>query len=804
MKFSLRGAFNHVYLKGTDAVLKTSTPTYENILENGANVIPEGKRSCIVRAPRAGSFYILQFTKNADIPPEIFRAVDRLKYAKTADDVRAQLHRITAATTSPLPNVNYRSKIHRGGTMLHAAAAAYDVRNPALLPQGLMASILSVTGLDTSVRNKSGQTALHIAAKAGSLEAVDALLDTNQELHAIRDNDGKTAFEAAVSPGGRAAAVRQRLYDRYPRVYDSWKPTALKEAIVNPRRFNLAEIRNLLANKKLDINYRFPDVGGKTLLHMAVDSLASVNLDLDNLAHGRELVKLLLNYPGVDPNMQDDQGRTVLHHAASHTSNAALNLLSQFEGIDFNIKDAQGRTPLLYALSQYSESEENNNAIPVNILVSTPSVSLDDVDDLGMGILHHAARSRFPVTDRFVASIIPEANRVDHSNRSPVHHAVEANSRDFLRIAIENEDRINLNIPDQRGWTPLHMAVVYNRPELVDDLLNSNSVIANSRDHNNLTPLHLAIRNGLHESLDTLLRHDRVNVNLPFPSGEAPLHLAIKDNLDNLADRLLRRRDLDLDARESNGRNPMHYAAAYGREKTLRQLAAIYDGTLNSYDSNSCTPLHLAVQNTSLSPDLLRTLLSGPLVNPNIGDSTGLTPLHLAVAGRMPERIHLLATNPKVNPNTLDNKSRTPLHHGVLGNSAAVLNSLLESGRIDVNSYDVHHETPLHLALKQESSTALDILLRSHGIDVNARDANGATPLHFVAGVGRLDIIERLLACSDIQVNLQGPLGRTALHCAVSEGREDIVEKLLGHSAISTNLQDANGQTPLHLEPVMN
>ena len=99
----------------------------------------------------------------------------------------------------------------------------------------------------------------------------------------------------------------------------------------------LKEVRRALANGA-DVNERDEY---RTILMEAVR---------DN---NEPLVSLLLQQPGIQVNAEDFEGRTALHHAAFHCSGTkgrkVIKLLLNFPGIDTEITDNTGITPLMLA-----------------------------------------------------------------------------------------------------------------------------------------------------------------------------------------------------------------------------------------------------------------------------------------------------------------------------------------------------------------------------------------------------------------------------------------------------------------------
>jgi ankyrin repeat protein len=56
--------------------------------------------------------------------------------------------------------------------------------------------------------------------------------------------------------------------------------------------------------------------------------------------------KTLLENHGVDPNLQDDKGSSLLHEAVLHRSDLIVKMLVEKEEVDVNARNKRGQTPL--------------------------------------------------------------------------------------------------------------------------------------------------------------------------------------------------------------------------------------------------------------------------------------------------------------------------------------------------------------------------------------------------------------------------------------------------------------------------
>jgi len=150
---------------------------------------------------------------------------------------------------------------------------------------------------------------IHIAAKAGNLEKVKALLNANPDLVNSKDTASYTEFSYKGQTPLHWAA-----YENHTNVVE------------------------LLLVSKADVNAR--DSFNKTPLFYA--------------ASDPDVVKLLLANKA-DVNAKDNSGRTPLHEAAIHGHKDVAELLLAYKA-DVNATNNAGKTPLFFAV-QYNRKD---------------------------------------------------------------------------------------------------------------------------------------------------------------------------------------------------------------------------------------------------------------------------------------------------------------------------------------------------------------------------------------------------------------------------------------------------------------
>lgn len=159
-----------------------------------------------------------------------------------------------------------------------------------------------------NIRNKKGNTPIHLALLNFDLDCIDLLIKKNVRLD-IKNKKYKTALDYAVQPN--------RYYKNFTPLHKAAKLG--KRAIV--KRF---------LDHKVDPDLK--DHRGKTLLHYACNTKDT------KIAH-------ILLASGADPNCQDDKNETPLNQAVLLRNLELVQLLLAYRA-NPNIKGKKGCTPL--------------------------------------------------------------------------------------------------------------------------------------------------------------------------------------------------------------------------------------------------------------------------------------------------------------------------------------------------------------------------------------------------------------------------------------------------------------------------
>lgn len=277
-----------------------------------------------------------------------------------------------------------------------------------------------------------------------------------------------------------------------------------------------------------------------------------------------EIVKFLLEQVQIDPNIQEVNGTSALHHAAQAGLSRIVRLLLTNETTNVNLQDKLGRTPLVAAVKRhYPPLGKRFEVVKVMLEFSSfqvestvNSASTRDFDSL----THN-------VTD--TPESPPELMRLDLNvkdcqGRSALSHAAELCPANVVEMLLEKH-QIDVNSRCEFGMTPLSYAVLFRNLEATAVLLKTNQVDIDSRNNKGRSPLSYAAEFGQLEAIDMLLKTSKVDIDSRDNRGKSPLYYAAGAGRQEAVDMLLKTNMIDNNSRDNDGSIPLPHAAGAGR-----------------------------------------------------------------------------------------------------------------------------------------------------------------------------------------------------------------------------------------------
>jgi ankyrin repeat protein len=204
---------------------------------------------------------------------------------------------------------------------------------------------------------------------------------------------------------------------------------------------------------------------------------------------------------------------------------------------------------------------KQGDVMKVAAMVKDDPSLLNDTDEQGLGPYTVARYSR---QDEVAKLLLDKGAKLD------IFAACMAGVRERV-VELLAADRGLVNSYSHDGWTPLHLAAFFGRPEIAD-ILVANGADVNARSKNEMrnTPLHAAVAGKRPGVASVLLGHGAA-VNATQHGGWTALHSAAQND-DFEAVQLLLSLGADVKARADNNQTALDLALTKGHASIVQLL----------------------------------------------------------------------------------------------------------------------------------------------------------------------------------------------------------------------------------------
>lgn len=451
--------------------------------------------------------------------------------------------------------IDLKSRDNAGNTLLHLAlmkGANVDI-----------IKLLLVKGTPFNQKNIDGDIPLHIAIRTRQEEASRLLIDTDSDLF-VENKKGETPIVLALATQwGDPTWLAQ---DKFLKARDAAGNTPLHFAV----QYNLtAAAQNLITLKaETDVKNHL----GRTPLHVAIiynnkemlDLLLSNGVDgsvRDNAGNSAyhyvvlnnriDLIPYLVKYK-LDYNVANTYGKTPLHEAVSYKRNQIVDMLLK-QGADVTIRDNWGRQPL-------HDAVKAGNIEGIQMLIAS-GAPIGERDNAGNTPLHHAIKEKYEVVSRYLLNIGSDVYAVNKENMSPLSMALLD-----PKVTEWFIDKSILSSVDNKGRSPLHIAIEEKSPEAIVQILVKKEAELDKKDMEGNTPLHYALNNGNYGAAKVIVNAG-ADIFIRNKDGMSPLYIAMSKGTEIL-DWLIT--DYNINLCDNQGNTPLHIAA-------IKKDSYIYD-----------------------------------------------------------------------------------------------------------------------------------------------------------------------------------------------------------------------------------
>ncbi len=363
---------------------------------------------------------------------------------------------------------------------------------------------------------------------------------------------------------------------------------------------------------------------------------------------------------------------------------------------------------------------------------------------------------------------------------------MRSDRRDVVATLLNS--KVNVNVPDRQGRTPLRWAVEFHRQPMAEVLLEKGAD-ANAKDASGITPLQWAARNGRTDFAKLLLNKGAtLDIFIAAALGDA-----------GSVEKFLNENPVLAKSTDKDGATPLPWAVETDQPDTMKLLLAA-GADVNARNHEQKTPLLWAQEADQV--DAMKLLLANK-ADVNAVDKEGFTALHRAVMQAHRDAVQLLLAS-GAGVNAKDAQQKTPLHWAAQSGLKEITQLVL-ANHAEVNATDTQGLTPLQVAVHFEREEVAELLankgatvdifsaaalgnvdrvtklLKTNPKLATERDRDGSTALHWAAREGRKAVAEVLLA-KGADVNVKGESSLTPVQLAAAEGHEDLVELLRRHT----------------------
>ena len=653
---------------------------------------------------------------------------------------------------------------NEGNTVLHIAAKIDDEE---------LVTYFIFKGADPELKNRDGDTALHVAIKNNSKRAAKALSAVSESLFS-RDSEGITALDRGLYSD-----------DEYYDIFITTKAGELRDVegqtIVHyfVRTKNLKGIQQCI-NKGIPISVL--DDNGKTPLDVAFENLDDeeyVEIAAELIMGGADEVATDFAYfqdamLARNVNSRFDDGQTPLHLAAILGHNAIAKYLLE-NNADTSVQDSSGATPL-------HEAVRYGNVEIVKALLNS-GANVNARDNLGktpaMLIL---PKEKTAELYKLLISFRADLTQKDMFGDTVLHTASMLNvGADTFSILIDAGADVDAR--NKEGVTPLAIAVQKNDLETVK-LLTAAGADIHTQDTNGNSPLSIALA-GSAEMLEAVVNER--NASSTDSNGNTPLHLALICDAPLSKIQYMISLMKDVNTRNKDGNSALFLSILKNRQK-VGELLLAKNADIFSTNTNNNSPLRLALKYGGSVQDWL---ITSKTIKQK--DGTGNTVLHYAAEWQYKDAISgLVMKGADISAKNANGES--PLFSAVKTNNPDIIQTVVDCGA-DIKARDNLGSTAMHTAVRWDAPASIDKLL-ALGINVNAQNTSGKSPLAEAVIAGKFEIAKQLLAAG-ADANTSDSNGVTVLMDAIRGCSKDSVKLLLSYGA-NPNVQEVNGRNAYH------
>jgi len=396
---------------------------------------------------------------------------------------------------------------------------------------------------------------------------------------------------------------------------------------------------------------------------------------------------------------------------------------------------------LIYNLSTYRQKEFVKKIVDAAECIGKTKEVLDRTDKFGRTALWLAVARNSNIVARLLVDAGANINIPDKNRITPLFKAVLNQNEEIVRLLVGKVP--DINIKDGSNFSLLHWAAIIESPKValgIMGLLCSGGINVNITDDNEQTPLHIAAMFGRKEIVEFLISKG-ANPDLVDNEGMTPLGVAKLFGQAAVA-AILSKRTSKLS--ESFTIKSIHDAVLAGNLPEVQRFLNSRSGSVNQKNKNGMTPLHLAAMCSSKE---MVGLLIRKGADRRIGDAFGYKPVYWTLnnwKGAASKDVLSFLVGKEDDFRTFVNAGlNSPLHFAVIRNIKDAVRFFVEQcpGKGAMELGDSYAQTPIFWAAiygYKEIAT----YLKGKGTDFNRLNRYGETLRDLAEENGHDEMVE--------------------------------------------------------------
>lgn len=472
-----------------------------------------------------------------------------------------------------------------------------------------------------------------------------------------------------------------------------------------------------------------------------------------------EVAQLFVDH-GINLSVGDEDGLTSMHVAAMHSRIAVMEILWAAAPELLNCRSNDGWTPLHFAYAQIRSTK----------WLLAHSIDVDAITKTGMTALMMSAKSGHDTVVELLLSHSASARIRDNSKQTALHYAVKGAHKRIAQHILEKDIKV-INDQDIDGYSALHTTIYNREPDFMKMLLAKRPDInINLQDNKGNTPLLLAVEGRLDNVVEHLLKC-KADADIRNRKGETALLLAIKVKRGSTWKTLLQSSDhVNLNCGGGVFPTALHLAAWDGKLEVVQQLLK-HGADVNAQGGMYNTALQAA--GFAGFEDVVDYLLKND-ADASLGGGLFANALSAAVASGAFDIVPMLHEK-KVDINAQDGQGRTAIHLAAWRGSLDMF-MWLKDNNGDLSIKDHQGRTVLHHAAMAGSSDVIKMLMQVEMWDsLNVEDTDGWTPLHWACRSNEIKEMITLLNGEKDFFSKEAKYGWTPENVAVFHCTRDLV-----------------------------